>query len=359
MKIRIRTVLFGLGLMGFVLLMVTILQASQENQTNSSPQRSERQNAMPSAQPFEGSLTETVFIPYWNIPSQEDVVSYDRLIYFGIAPDSKGNIVSDAGKAELSQFSKLGSTSQETVLAVRMLNTETNVAVLEHPEVQQLVIDNVSALMAENGFDGVMLDLEYSALSTGQTSTQITDFVRLFSRAIQGVETESGTATFYLTAYGDTFYRSRPYNIQALGELSDGIMVMAYDFHKSRGEPGPNFPLNKSANYGYDFKTMITDFTSVVPAEKITVLFGMYGYDWTLGNQGLPLKSAKAVPLREIDSKGAIIKPESKEKYIKYQDDEGFNHELWYEDFESVEIKQDFIKTQGIGSVGYWVWGYW
>jgi len=359
MKIRFRTVLFGLGLIGVLLLIVMKSQPSQEAQTNPTPHKSEQKNLISPVQPFNGSLTETVFIPYWNIPSGEDVADYDRLIYFGVAPDSEGNIVPDAGRKELPRFTQLQSGSKETLLTVRMLKSETNSSLLEDIEAQRVLVENVINLMLEYGFDGIVLDLEYSALPLGEIQAQITDFVRLFSQEIRSTKTQSGKATLHLAVYGDTFYRKRPYDVQKLGEFVDGIMIMAYDFHKSRGEPGPNFPLNRGKDYGYDFKTMITDFTSIVPAEKITVLFGMYGYDWTLGPQGLPLKSAKAVPLREIDSKGAIVDPESKEKYVSYQDKEGFTHELWYEDFESVDVKKDFMKTQGIGSAGYWVWGYW
>ena len=84
----------------------------------------------------------------------------------------------------------------------------------------------------------------------------------------------------------------------------------------------------------------------------------MYGYDWTLGSQGKPLKAAKAVPLNQIDNTGAFVDPASKEKHIRYVDDEGYDHILWYEDKESVKVKIEYLKKQGIGSVGYWVWGY-
>ena len=126
---------------------------------------------------------------------------------------------------------------------------------------------------------------------------------------------------------------------------------MAYDFHKRRGEPGTNYPFER-------FKEMIADFTTIMSPQDITVVFGMYGYDWTLGKQGLPLKAAVAVPLDGIDGIDAIVDPNSLEKHILYIDDEGFNHELWYEDEESADVKIEYLKEQGVGSVGYWVWGY-
>lgn len=265
-----------------------------------------------------------------------------------------------------------------------MLNDEVNATILKEKTAQARLVERVVQLAREYGFSGVVLDLEMSLLPLDSVRDEITSFITFFGNEMRANNLQSA-----VTIYGDVFYRARPYNMASIGQSVDEVMIMAYDFHKSRGEPGPNFPLNRGVDYGYDFKTMITDFTSMIPSENITVLFGMYGYDWTLGNQGLPLQRAKAVPLREIEEgyrncrqnvipdtadnpSGVIRNPErktdkcmalmndvSKEKSIQYVDEEGFTHELWYEDFESVEVKKEFMKTQGIGSVGYWVWGYW
>lgn len=149
---------------------------------------------------------------------------------------------------------------------------------------------------------------------------------------------------------------------------------MAYDFHKKRGEPGPNFPFDNN-NKGYSFKKMIKDFESIVQKEKITVLFGMYGYDWTLGKQGLPLKPATAISLKNIQSfiknnnckEGIVTKTNecsifvqtvSREKNIQFKDAEGLSHHIYYEDEESANFKTEYLKEQGISKIGYWVWGY-
>ena len=64
-------------------------------------------------------------------------------------------------------------------------------------------------------------------------------------------------------------------------------------------------------------------------------------------------------PIGVGDDKCVIsIDTTSKEKKIKYVDQEGYDHILWYEDEESSNVKIDYLMEQGIGSVGYWVWGY-
>ena len=318
--------------------------------------------------------------------------------------------------------------NQKSLLTVRMLDTDTNLAILENASSQLLVISQTLELVEKYGFDGVVLDLEVGVLSTDSVRKQITDFAEEFSSQAQTADQE-----FYMTIYGDTFYRTRPYDVKKLATYIDGLYVMAYDFHKSRGEPGPNFPFGsppdggslraspsdslRASQHDYSFQTMISDFSSVVPREKLNIIFGMYGYDWTLGAQGKPLKSATAISLTEIEydillncthkttpkgrspfetiffhlggrpafrqSHGSRIVQKmissfaldvnatngilnceifedknSHEKMIKYLDAQGYNHELWYEDEESVEVKIQYLKKQGVGNAGYWVWGY-
>jgi spore germination protein YaaH len=327
------------------------------------------------------SVSSSIFIPYWNIPSSSDDLSeYNTLIYFGVAPDSWGVMNEDLGFKNIESFIENTSGRQERLLTVRMLDDEVSLDVLEDVDLQSSVIGNSIDIAQEYGFDGIVLDLELSVIPFEDAETSVTGFVERFSEAVN-----TKTMTFAMTIYGDVFYRARPYDVAALSESIDHIYIMAYDFHKSRGEPGPNFPFDRRSlgegGVQYDFQQMITDFTDLVPAEKITVVFGMYGYDWTLGKQGLPLKPAVAVPLNEIDyadcnrivipteMEGSLdyarddkcsvsIDQTSREKHILYTDDEGYDHELWYEDEESADVKTEYLMEQGIGSVGYWVWGY-
>ena len=293
------------------------------------------------------TISSSIFIPYWNIPSSsENLSKYDTLIYFGVAPDSSGTMIADAGLKNIESFIANTSSRQQRLLTIRMLDDDVSLALLEDVSRQTSVIRQTVDIANEYGFDGIVLDLELGVIPFEDSKDKITSFVKIFSEAVQDED-----LTFSMTIYGDVFYRARPYNMAALAKHLDHLYIMAYDFHKRRGEPGPNFPFDQ-------FKEMVTDFTTIMSPQDITVVFGMYGYDWTLGKQGLPLKAAVAVPLDGIDGIDAIVDPNSLEKHILYIDDEGFNHELWYEDEESADVKIEYLKEQGVGSVGYWVWGY-
>jgi len=232
------------------------------------------------------------------------------------------------------------------------------------------------------GFNGIVVDLEIAGIASDNLIKKISNLVEGLSK-----QAKERNLKFLIAVYGDTFHRHRPYDIDFLSKQVDGIMIMAYDFFKSYGEPGPNFPFNGKQKYGYDFITMVNDFLRFVPAEKLTVIFGMYGYDWTVDEKKRPISQAKALTLAEIKKKflnddnirgkefecqlkNCIIRrdPLAKEVEINYTiasdnpDEEGIYridyHIVWYEDEESVATKMKFLEEKGIGSVAYWAYKY-
>ena len=49
---------------------------------------------------------------------------------------------------------------------------------------------------------------------------------------------------------------------------------------------------------------------------------------------------------------------ESKEKKISYKGSDGYDHVVFFEDEESAEVKINYLKEKGIGSIAFWAWGY-
>jgi spore germination protein YaaH len=278
-----------------------------------------------------------------------------------VGADTDGIITTDAGYQGLAGFGSRIS-EDESMITLRMLDTETNLAILDDEEAQERIIDDLLTVLDSYPAEGVVLDLEISAIPFTDVERGITEFVARLSSALHRDEYLLG-----MTVYGDTFYRARPYNLEVLSDSVDEFYIMAYDFHKSRGEPGPNFPLKGKDTYGYDFQTMVQDITRVVPRDAVTIVYGMYGYDWTLGPQGKPLKQARAKTVLDIQKEFypcsyddcVIVKDEkSGETKVTYKDDEGYQHVLWYEDEDSVILKEQYANEQGISGKGYWTYGY-
>ncbi|OGK13766.1 hypothetical protein A3A93_05495 [Candidatus Roizmanbacteria bacterium RIFCSPLOWO2_01_FULL_38_12] len=366
--------LTGFLIFGYFRVRSDLLEDKQSINEQTSTQQAQKNN--PSI-----DTRESIFVPYWSVNdlNSEKLVQYEKVIYFGVSAKGEGIDREESGFIALPGFVQF-TQGQDTYLTLRMLDTESNLKILEDPDLQEKIIADLIDITDQNRFDGVVLDLELSVLPFGDVKENISMFVSKLSE-----ELHERDFTFLMTIYGDKYFRGRPYDINRLNNHVDEFMIMAYDFHKSYGEPGPNFPysdnvepplsplLGKEGNtrggYGYDFKQMIEDFTKDVPTEKLTVVFGMFGYDWTLGKQGLPLKQAAALSLSAIRARfypecdliscAIQVDEKSKETKISYIDDEGNKHQVWFEDENSAQKKIDYLNEQGIGKVAYWAWGYW
>ncbi len=308
-------------------------------------------------------ITQTsLFVPSWTLDDSPLPGNYDRFIYFGVTGTASGIEIEDEGYQSLANFLEAVPEGSKKLLTVKMTNSSTNLAVLKNKEAQRMIINESIKIARDNKFDGLVLDFELFSLFN-ESSTQINSFVADFYGPVK-----QNNLSFALTIYGDVFYRKRPYDLDFLGKNSDEIMIMAYDFHKSIGEPGPNFPLSGKEKYGYDMEVMLDDYTAKVSPEKLTVLFGMYGYDWAVDEKKRPLRQATALSLNQIRSKYLetcgktncvpFRDEKAKENEINYVDGGSLYHIIWFEDEESVKEKSEIIKQNGVGSIGYWASGY-
>lgn len=301
-----------------------------------------------------------LFIPYWTLDSVSQ--NYDTYAYFGISPTSQGAIdTTDDGYKDLSQFTN-ETQGKHTLLIVRMIDSDVNKAILQNNDLQQELIQEAITTAQTYQFDGIVLDLEYHALAFPDVTQSVTDFSTTFAKAVK-----AQNLSFYQMIVGDTFYLARPYDVKMLAAVSDGIFVMSYDFHKANGTPGPNFPLTKLPDADYDFSDMLSDFAQVVPRNKLTIVFGMFGYDWTVDGQGRPIKSGESLTTNQITSlflHGChfahcnVQRDNAEEANITYIDAKNQRHIVWLEDAVSVAKKEVVVEQQGISRIGFWANGY-
>jgi spore germination protein YaaH len=309
------------------------------------------------------NVKRSLFVPYWTLKDDVPADEYATYIYFGISPGSNGIDMTEAGADNVDAFLKAIPPGKKKILTLRMINNKNNFAVLKDVSKQKKIIDETIAFARKHEFDGVLLDLEVSAIPFDSLIQQINSFTKLFY-----TQTEKDKLTFSIALYGDTFYRIRPFEVKALAHNTDEIFIMAYDFHKSNGNPGPNFPLKGRSIYGYDAMKMTDDFLQFVPAKKITVIFGLFGYDWVVDKQSKATEKGQPLTYGQIKQKflndclytSCSVKrdKESSETEIRYTDEEGRDNIVWFEDMDSVTAKENYFKQRGISSFSFWANGY-
>lgn len=314
--------------------------------------------------PASGSDATSLFVPYWTLNGADFTESdYDTYLYFGVTPTKDGINTEENGYRQLDRFVSAIPEGKKKLLVLRMLDSGNNSAILKSSSLQKKVIGETIALAKEQGFDGIVLDLELSAIPFDSLVNQIRDFNSLFY-----TQTKGSRLSYGIAIYGDTFYRLRPFDIKAIAQKTDTMYLMAYDFHKSRGNPGPNFPLLGKDRYGYDVATMSENFLRFVPAKKLTVIFGLFGYDWVVDDRGTATEHGDALTLNEITNTfiedcnfgSCVIKrdPVSGETQISYTDENNKKHRVWFEDMQSVEAKEAFLRGKGINSFSFWANSY-
>ena len=306
----------------------------------------------------------SLFVPYWTlgegIMHQQD---YDKYLYFGITATQDGVSTNEPGYKNLSTFIDSAGAEAEKLLVLRMLDSKVNFDILKDTSKQEKLINQTINVAKEYGFDGIVLNLELSALPFDSLIKQINSFNSDFFKI-----SKSDGLSYFLTIYGDVYYRIRPFDVKNLAENSDRIMIMAYDFSKANGNPGPNFPLQGKEKYGYDYTELVNKLIAEVQAKKIEIIFGLYGYDWQVDNKNIAQLTGKS--LSHLEIKNSILNNcdilscsntrdnLSKENVVTYIGKDGKKHTVWYEDLASIEEKKNYLKSKGIYNFSLWANSY-
>ncbi len=308
----------------------------------------------------------TIFVPYWSISNSSSKIDpkYSEVVYFGLAADSSGVEKSEDGYLNIAEFNAMVNPNQQKILALRMLDSNENSKILANTLEQKHLISQTISIAKENGFKGVMLDLELQALPFSSIVNQIDKFYDIFYQ-----QTKQNNLNFSTTMYGDLFYRPRPFDLTYLTKDVDKVYIMAYDLHKASGQPGPNFPLQTVSNdrSDYNLEKMISDYELVVPTNKLVVVFGMFGYDWTVDPKGQTVGSGTALSDLQIQQQFLshcyklnclISRDSNSQETVIHFTDNNQDHVLWFEDKVSSDAKMIYLHQKGIANFGYWAFSY-
>ena len=311
----------------------------------------------------ESEVARSIFVPYWGLNGEKIEDKFDSYLYFGISAAEVGVNKKEAGFANIEKFIDSVPKNSEKKLVLRLLDSDITFPILKDTAKQKVLIRDAISTAKLNGFSGVVLDLEMTAVPFDSLIKQVNEFTKLFY-----TEAKEQDIDFAVMFYGDTFYRLRPFDIQGLSKNADNFMIMSYDFSKSRGNPGPNFPLNGKEIYGYDMTRMSEDFLRYLPLEKTSVVFGLFGYDWEVDDKGKAVNQGEPLTYKQIKTKfldnckftdcTVRRKNDSTETEIRYKDEDNKNHIVWFEDMESVEKKEKYLRGKGINNFSFWAYSY-
>ena len=229
-------------------------------------------------------------------------------------------------------------------LATKILNDEA---------LQDKILDEAIAIMEEKGYVGLDFDFEYLGAQNREPYNQ---FLRKAASRLREKGYFISTALAPKLSAGQigTLYEGHDY--KAHGEIVDFIFFMTYEWGWSGGPPMAVSPLNQ-------VRKVMEYAVSVVPKNKIMMGMPLYGYDWTLpyvpgGKFARAISPQQAIELAVRYNARIEYDPIAQAPHFNYYDEQGREHEVWFEDARSVQASFNLVKELGIRGLFYWVLGY-
>lgn len=208
---------------------------------------------------------------------------------------------------------------------------------LNSPQNRQNLINNVKEIVDDHGFDGINIDFEFIAPGDKDSFTQ---FLRELKVAV-GKERTVSVAVFARTG---TENWPTAYDYKALGQVSDMVVIMAYDYSFDR--PGAIAPI--------DWCMQVLDYAEKnIPQNKILMGIGAYGYDW----EGQTRRSVTQSGLEKLNRDYQVrefFDQITCSPYLIYLDKDGHRHEVWYENRTSLEAKCSLYLERNVEGISFW-----
>lgn len=224
--------------------------------------------------------------------------------------------------------------------------------ILTNEALQDRVLNQALQIMAEKGYGGLDFDFEYLGAENRERYVRFLQKARQLLKA-RGYFLSAALAPKLRTEQRGVLYEGHDY--QAIGQVVDFIFFMTYEWGWSGGSPMAVSPINQ-------MRQVMQYAISVVPKQKIMMGMPLYGYDWTLPHVpgGKFAKSISPQRALEIAIRyGVSINYDkaSQAPWFRYTDEQGKQHEVWFEDARSMQAKFDLVKELGIRGFYYWVLG--
>jgi spore germination protein YaaH len=254
------------------------------------------------------------YLPYWSIAEHKNF-QYDKLTdiaYFGLYLNKDGsfrkysklddedsketaattedetNGIYDPGynnwinNEDLNKIIQKGTKNQvRFALTIISHDDEISDAFLDCEGCWKNLLVNIGKELDSKEITDINLNFEYAAETDEDKAKKFLDLTKYLNTELDKIY---GDSKVIVTAFADSVINPRVSSeVAGLGRYSDGIFVMAYDFHTPNSEAaGPVAPVDKGSSNSYDLRSMIRDYLTQVPPNKLILGVPYYGYNWVV-----------------------------------------------------------------------------
>lgn len=210
-------------------------------------------------------------------------------------------------------------------------------AVLLSPAAKIRAIASILQAVRDHMYDGVVVDLPNLASVDRQVLNEfVTDLAAQLHHHGHPLAVVIPAMTAQHPAIGE------PYDLVALGRATDWIILKAYDDQRAAGPVGPIAPLPW-------VETAVTDAIARVPASKVLLGIGLFGYDWPARGTGASISMREAVGRARRGGAPILWDEQSQAPYFTL-----FGRTVHFEDPRSIDRKLSLATRLGLAGVAFW-----
>lgn len=213
---------------------------------------------------------------------------------------------------------------------------------LASPANRTSLIQRVSALVAEKGYDGINIDFEAGAAADRPLLTA-------FATELSGVlHAQGAKLTMAVAAKTGATLTGRAgfYDYPGLAAVCDRLFAMAWDLHWATSPAG--------AISDATWVARIISYIKTVPnASRFIIGTQLYGFDWPLGGRATPLEWDDMTALQASLGVPTQWDAVAQEPFFTYTDGAGVPHTAYYATAQSVQGRLGQARAAGLG-VGLW-----
>lgn len=223
--------------------------------------------------------------------------------------------------------------------AHKLLNSKTN---------RTRFVKNTLAILIKDHYKGVNIDIENVQ---GSDRNVYTKLIKELAEALKlkgyslSVSLQPKTADHPLLTW------NYAYDYKAVAKYVDYLLIMTYDEHYKSSLPG------SVASIGW-VKKVIAYTKTVVPADKILLGIGSYGYDWSTKGKTVSRSYEESMKLAKKYKAKIVFDRVTKTPNFTYKDGKGVRHIVWFENAQSLSYKLDVVNAENLKGIGIWRLGH-
>ncbi len=217
--------------------------------------------------------------------------------------------------------------------------------ILNSESIQDTLINNVIQVMQQKNYSGLDIDFEYVY---PRDRENYNNFLRKVVSRLRplGFTVTTALAPKTSATQQGRLYEAHDYPVH--GALADHVILMTYEWGYTYSPPQAVAPIN-------EIRKVLNYAVTAIPRQKIFMGIPNYGYNWTLpfqeGTAAQTISNVGAVNLARRVGAAIQFDPVAQAPFFRYYDENGRQHEVWFEDARSILAKLTLANEFRLGGV--------